>query len=166
MALTRHTYMKPRRSHMGRSRLRESGGGQFIPRHRLDRRHHPVDTFKGLMEANDEVVSLITRARESSCIVCGSTEELTNGHLFSRRYYATRFDVSEDGNCHVQCWGCNKAHQRNKDPYTFAFVRLFGGEAHAKVRDRAFSGEKFTTLQLRELLDSNRALLRTMKKAA
>lgn len=137
----------------------------FTPRARIDRKHHPIDTFKGLVEANDEVVSLITREREPACIVCGSTEELTNGHLFSRRYYSTRFDVTPDGNCQVQCWGCNKRHQHDKDPYTFAFVRRFGGEAHARVRDRAFNGEKPTKLELRETLDSNRALLRQMRKA-
>lgn len=155
MSLSRHGYMRrgpgPQRS------------GTFTPRARIDRAHHPVATFKGLVEANDEVVSLITRQREPACICCGSTEELTNGHLFSRRHHSTRFDVTPDGNCHTQCWPCNKRHQSEKDPYTFAFVRLFGGAAHARVRDRAFNGEKFTKIQLREMLDSNRALLRSMQ---
>jgi len=158
-----------RKASRGEKELSEKGnyGSAFEPRHRLDRKHHPIDTFKGLMEANDEVVSLITRRREPACIVCGSTEELTNGHLFSRRHYATRFDVTPDGNCHTQCAGCNRRHQRNKDPYTFAFVRRFGSEAHARVRDRALApGVKFTVIELRGMLDSNRALLRSMAKAA
>lgn len=120
--------------------------------------------MRGLHRGFDEVVSLITRKREPACICCGSTEELTNGHLFSRRHYATRFDVTPDGNCHTQCWPCNKRHQSNKDPYTFAFVKRFGGAAHASVRDRAYNGDKPTALQLREMLDSNRALLREMSK--
>jgi hypothetical protein len=181
-ALKRVKGFKPRKSSRGKSRLarapfRRDGvdnyGGTPRPRTKpLNRSgihakpYHSIDTHKGLVDANDEVVSYITREREPACIVCGSTEDLTNGHLFSRRYHATRFDVTEDGNCHVQCWGCNKAHQFNRNPYTFAFVKRFGAEAHAKVRDRAFSGQKFTQIELREMLESNRALLRTMKRAA
>jgi len=165
-----HKTFKPRKAPLGRSPFRRGVAGNysstFKPRHRLNRGHHPIDTFKGLVEANDEVVSLITRGRETECICCGSTEELTNGHLFSRRHHATRFDVTEDGNCHTQCWPCNKRHQSNKDPYTFAFVRRFGSEALARVRDRALSGEKFTKDELRRMLDSNRELLRMMRKAA
>lgn len=137
--------------------------GSKPTRSRLKSRpYHSLDTRRGLIDGNDQVVSLITRKREPACICCGSTENLTNGHLFSRRHHATRWDVTADGNCHTQCWNCNFNHIGNPDPYTFAFVREFGAEAHARVRDRAFGGQRFTTPELREMFDANRELLRSM----
>jgi hypothetical protein len=54
----------------------------------------------------------------------------------------------------------NQARQFNRDPYVFAFVNKYGSEAFAVVRDRAYSGKRFETFELRELVDEYRMILR------
>ena len=124
-------------------------------------RYHSIETKRGLVDELDRLTSLIVRKTLGDCcIVCGSTEEITNGHLFSRKIHATRFDIHPEGNCQPQCWRDNQAHQFNKDPYTFAFVNKYGSEAFATLRDRAYSGKRFETFELRELVDEYRMILR------
>lgn len=48
---TRNDYMG--RGDKGLSRTRVESA-TFTPRARIDRKHHPIDTFKGLVEANGE----------------------------------------------------------------------------------------------------------------
>ena len=64
----------------------------------------------------DKWFSLFIRLRNATdeglcqCFTCGKvghykTGGMQNGHFQSRRFMATRY--SEDGNCEVQCSGCN-----------------------------------------------------------
>ena len=68
----------------------------------------------------DDITSKYIRERDAKCVQCQSTENLTNGHVFSRRSYSTRWDISKDGNCHCQCWGCNFKH--SKDNYDYFII--------------------------------------------
>jgi hypothetical protein len=82
---------------------------------------------KGLLRKLDELVSQITLLREPTCVMCGSKEQLGNGHLFSRRNLALRWDIRIDGNCHTQCWRHNFLHSsRDSQPYYDWFISKFG----------------------------------------
>lgn len=74
-------------------------------------------TRKGIIRALDKIVSQIVRARDKSCIQCGTTLSLTCGHLFSRVAYSTRWDLS---NCYAQCLSHNLAHEYDPYPMTKA----------------------------------------------
>ena len=42
----------------------------------------------------------------------------------------TRWDIAEDGNCHVQCHFCNMKHEDDAEPYILWYVVNFGQEAY------------------------------------
>ena len=113
---------------------------------------------KTLVKKLDKIVSLYIRLRDEVCVVCGTNEKLTNGHLFSRYSYSTRWDISEDGNCHTQCWGCNYRHEYDPYPYTNWFIEKFGKERWDEVH-RDFKGSKrYSNSQLQELYDEIKEL--------
>jgi hypothetical protein len=72
-------------------------------------------TVSKLKKELDKWFSLYIRLREANeygmvqCFTCGIVrgykDGMQNGHFQSRKHLATRF--SEDGNCEVQCVGCN-----------------------------------------------------------
>lgn len=120
----------------------------------------PVGSRARLIRDLNDVVSLIVRKRDGRCVVCGSTLNLQCGHLFSRRYHATRWCLL---NCNTQCADCNYRHGSNRDPYTFAFVRIHGADVLAALRDRAYSGRRFETPELEEMLKGLRRQLKGMR---
>jgi hypothetical protein len=101
----------------------------------------------------DKIVSLIIRARDKRCVVCDNKEHLQNGHLFPRRSYSTRWDVSSNGNCHTQCRGCNLSHNRDFYPYSNWYVRMFGQKSYDRLHTRYKTKKRFTDKQLEDLYD-------------
>jgi len=108
---------------------------------------------KRIVKKLDAVVSKYIRLRDKKCVQCGKQENLSNGHVFSRRAYNTRWDVSEDGNCHTQCWGCNFSHGKDNYDYYKWYVDKFGQERFDKLRLEYRESVKFTTVELEELYE-------------
>lgn len=105
----------------------------------------------------DETVSKLVIERDEACVVCGSKTDLQNGHVFSRRYWATRWDIHEVGNCHCQCSFCNSDHGSwtmgaTWTPYVYWFVETFGREALNQLWRRAKQLTNYKTYELKELL--------------
>lgn len=106
-----------------------------------------------IIQKLDRAVSVFIRERDGACVQCGSVENLTNGHIFSRRNYSTRWDVSDDGNCHCQCWSCNYYHgQDDKWKYYNWYIGRFGQEKFDELYARHKTTAKFKTFELEELL--------------
>ena len=82
----------------------------------------------------DDIVSKYIRERDKACVQCGKQENLTNGHVFSRRAYNTRWDITLDGNCHTQCWGCNFLHGKDNYEYFNWYVKKFSQGRFEKLR--------------------------------
>lgn len=108
---------------------------------------------KTLVKKLDEAVSLYIRNRDKKCVVCGSTERLTNGHIFSRVAYSTRWDVSDDGNCHAQCWPCNFRHERDAYPYNNWYIINFGKDKWDELHRRYATPRKYKDFELSDLLN-------------
>lgn len=83
----------------------------------------PKKNRKKLVKELDNVFSLFIRARDKRCVVCGTKNKLTCGHLFSRVAYSTRW---HELNSHAQCRGCNMRHEYDFYPYQRWFVGQFG----------------------------------------
>lgn len=77
---------------------------------------------KTIVRNLDKIVSQIVKARDGKCIVCGTTQNLTCGHLFSRVAYSTRWDLT---NCYAQCLSCNFRHESDPYPMTEAVKKLW-----------------------------------------
>jgi hypothetical protein len=108
---------------------------------------------KELVKKLDTVCSQYIRARDKRCVVCGSTEKLTNGHLFSRTSYSTRWDYTKDGNCHCQCAPCNYRHEFDPFPFTSWYIRKFGKAKWEKLHQRYRTVRKFKDFELQELFE-------------
>ena len=78
---------------------------------------------KSLVKAADKAMSRYIIARDMRCVQCGSTTNLTNGHLFSRVAYSTRWD---DTACYCQCKNCNLRHEYDPYPFTKVFLDIHG----------------------------------------
>lgn len=81
---------------------------------------------KVLIKRLDEETSRITIARDKVCVVCGSKDQPTDGHLFNRKHHSLKWDVRPDGNNHLQCWPCNYKHVHDTAPYYSWYINKFG----------------------------------------
>lgn len=108
----------------------------------------------GLIRKLDKAVSAFTLAREASCVTCGSTEKGTNGHLFSRTAYSTRFDITEDGNCHRQCWPCNYRHEFDPYPYMSWYEMEFGKKKLEELHRRYRTPVKLKDSDLKNMIEA------------
>ena len=108
---------------------------------------------KTLIKKLDTLVSKYIRKRDQKCVQCGKVDTLTNGHVFSRRHYATRWDISSKGNCHCQCWGCNYKHSYDNYDYYKWYVDTFGSERFEELRGESKLSKKFKNYDLEELYE-------------
>ena len=110
-------------------------------------------TRKSLIKKLDTIVSKYIRLRDGCCVQCGTTQNLTNGHIFSRRHYSTRWDISEDGNCHTQCWSDNYKHSFDNFDYYKWYREKFGEDRFEELRGEYIKSRKYSNVELEELYE-------------
>lgn len=104
---------------------------------------------KKLVRKLDAVHSLYIRTRDKRCVTCGATQNLTNGHLFSRQSYSTRW---HERNCNGQCSGCNLRHEHDPYPYNSWFIRKFGQGEWDELHREYATPRKFKNHELAEMI--------------
>ena len=109
---------------------------------------------KKLVAKLDILVSIYIRKRDKCCVCCGSTQKLTNGHIFSRDTYSTRWDIADDGNCHAQCWPCNYRHEFDTYDYHRWYIERFGEEKFAELHKRYREVKKFKDADLELMIEA------------
>lgn len=107
-----------------------------------------------LEEKLDRKVSQYIIARDKKCVICESTQNLENGHLFTRAAHSVRWDITPDGNCHAQCHMCNIRHEVNPDVYQFWYIKKFGADAYSELKWRYDHTNKFSEDELASMLAS------------
>ena len=96
----------------------------------------------------DFAMSTLVLTEETVCSCCGSTENLQNGHLFTREWRAIRWDRR---NCGAQCSGCNLKHEHNPEPYRRVMVMRHGEDVVREVYDLGVAGSDFSKLDKLEI---------------
>lgn len=112
---------------------------------------------KSLTNKLDDLFRKLMRLKKprTDCFVChrqvgyfsSKTEPygLQVGHFVSRSVFALRWDLE---NCEYICSGCNKIHEQNILPHTYAIVKEYGEEfvdrlnvkwQLSKQKDKTFS---------------------------
>jgi len=105
---------------------------------------------KRLVKELDKIVSQIVIKRDEKCVTCGSKEQLTCGHIFSRSHYSTRWNLK---NCHAQCWPCNYKYKMQDTIFYYNwYVNTFGLDEAKALYEEWKTIRKFTDLQLQELI--------------
>ena len=115
---------------------------------------------KKLIKELDSVFSVFIRKRDKKCVQCGTTKNLTCGHLFSRVAHSTRWS---EKNCHCQCTGCNMAHEYNPHKFVLWFIRKFGVTAYELLNRQYNTTAKNTNQELQLLILHYRALNEKVK---
>jgi len=118
---------------------------------------------KILKKKLDAIVSSYIRLRDKKCVICGSSERLTNGHLFSRTNLATRWDIREDGNCHCQCLSCNYRHEFDFYPFQNWYINKFGKRKFDNLYKKYNSVSKLTEDDLSKIYDHVKFKLEDLK---
>jgi len=119
---------------------------------------------KGLVRKLDSIVTQILRLKGSQCVTCGSKDTLGTSHIFSRKNYSTRWDISDDGNNHLQCWPCNYKHSMvSTYPYNMWYVHKFGQDKFDDLYQRWIKVTPMKDWQLKEKLDDLKLTIDTTK---
>ena len=117
----------------------------------------PKTARQKIVDKLDKITSEIVRTRDRKCVVCGGKSKLGSGHVFSRKAYSTRWDITNDGNVHTQCWPCNFRHTRDQYPYFKWYRAKFGDDAFDGLRYRFKAIAKYKTFELEELYERLKA---------
>ncbi len=116
-----------------------------------------LPTIKKLKKELDKLMSQIVILRDGGCVVCGSKNNLTCGHLFTRSHMATRWELL---NCHCQCRNCNFKHEFDPQPYNEWFIREYGLERWTELHDQFSTIRKWTRADLEQLKEKLEELLK------
>ena len=108
---------------------------------------------KKLIRELDALVAQITKARNLECVICKSNGEKRSpvmecGHLFSRRYYSTRWDLL---NTFTQCQYHNSLHRFDTQPYNSWFIEKYGKDKWDALYKQAHTPHSFKIWELEEL---------------
>jgi hypothetical protein len=124
------------------------------------------DSRRDLERILDALTRKIVLAQEFKCFTCDAFEGLDWGHLFTRTWRPTRWDVARDGNNHAQCWPCNSLHEEEPHHYTDKFIETFGEPAYDALDARAHSHHKFTIIELHDMIAERAALLERLQNGS
>lgn len=108
---------------------------------------------KALVKLADKYFSEFIRKRDKKCIQCGTTQNLTCGHLFSRVAYSTRWD---EENGWGQCASHNLRHEHDALPFTRVIEGILGREKVDALHRRFSTPRKFTNSELEEIINKYR----------
>jgi len=107
-------------------------------------------TRKGLIRKLDAIVKEIVLERHPYCVICGSTSRLEPGHIFTRKYYSTRWDLD---NVWTQCHSCNLKHVRDTYPFFHWYQKNFGQKKFDELHKRFLETKPVKDWQLKELYE-------------
>ena len=130
-------------------------------------------TISKLKKELDKWFSLYIRLRSSNeygmvqCFTCGKvahykTGGMQNGHFQSRRFMATRY--SEDGNCEIQCSGCNIFRGGEQFRFAMNLDAKYGEGKAEELELLARTIVKFTRVDYEDKISYYKALVEKLKK--
>ena len=121
-------------------------------------RYKPRSKRAGLKDELDRLTSLIVRKRDKACVLCGRTDDIQAGHLYSRRYLAIRWDLK---NVNAQCSAHNILHNEHPHLYMDWFQRTFSEDALIELSERRWRAKRFTDEELKNMVCEYRKILAT-----
>ena len=121
----------------------------------------------------DKWFSLFIRLRDATdeglcqCFTCGKvghykTGGMQNGHFQSRRFMATRY--SEDGNCEVQCSGCNIFRFGEQYKFALALDAKYGAGTAEELEFLSRMVVKFTRVDYEDNIRYYKSAVEKIKK--
>ena len=93
-----------------------------------------LPTIRKLILHADKNFSVFIRQRDLRCVLCGSTTQLTNGHLIKRGKKSVRWD---DKNCNCLCMGCNYKDNFEHDHYVVWWINKYSPLKYEQLVERS-----------------------------
>jgi len=130
-------------------------------------------TISKLKKELDKWFSLYIRLRDANeygytqCFTCGKvghykTGGMQNGHFQSRKHLATRF--SEDGNCEVQCVGCNIFRSGEQYLFSLRLNEKYGEGRAEELEQLARTTLKISRVEYEEKISYYKNLVENLKE--
>lgn len=107
-------------------------------------------TRKGRIKKLDKIVTDILRLRDKVCVTCGRPDASTSSHYITRRWHATRWDLT---NCNLQCRPCNYRHGKDPAPYSLFMVKKYGKEAVERLSIKARKRTNYKNYDLDDIYE-------------
>jgi hypothetical protein len=114
---------------------------------------------KKLIEKLDRIFSQYIRLRDKGCVICGSRQNLQNGHYITRSAWATRWD---EINCNCQCEYHNNLHETSISAYKNWFILKYGQSVLQEITYKSNQIRKYTLQELEELVIKYKTLVERM----
>ena len=89
------------------------------------------------------------------CVQCGSTYNLQLGHVFTRNYKSTIFEMD---NNFIQCEVHNNEHENNPEPYISWVKNEIGERRYMLLLGKTYLIKKWQIWELKELLEKLRSM--------
>lgn len=105
---------------------------------------------KTLVRKLDALVKEIVIKRHPYCVLCGATTRLEPGHIFTRKYYSTRWDLD---NVWTQCHSCNLKHVHDTYPFFNWYQTTFGQKKFDALHFKFLKTAPVKDWQLQELYE-------------
>ena len=133
-----------------------------------------MKSISKLKKELDKWFSLFIRLRNATdheglcqCFTCGKVGHyksggMQNGHFQSRRFMATRF--SEDGNCEVQCSGCNIFRFGEQYKFALALDSKYGEGTAEELEFLSRMVVKFTRVDYEDNIRYYKSAVEKIKK--
>ena len=130
-------------------------------------------TISKLKKELDKWFSLYIRLRDANeygytqCFTCGKvghykTGGMQNGHFQSRKHLATRF--SEDGNCEVQCVGCNIFRSGEQYLFSLRLNEKYGEGRAEELEQLARTTLKISRVEYEEQITYYKLIVENLKE--
>jgi len=119
------------------------------------------DSARDIKAECDQLIRDIIKLRDKKCLTCPAVDGLEVGHLFRRGIESVRWSLE---NNHSQCDYCNWRHEFAPYHYENEFKRAFGVRAFKNIEKRSRQKGKLTYIELSEIRDHLRAVLRELKQ--
>jgi len=118
-------------------------------------------TRNQLIKKLTKIFNEYIRLRDNNtCVICGSTQNPTAGHLFSCVNHSTKWD---EDNVFCQCRNCNYYHETNAYPFTKWYIEKFGKEKLDKLFFKHNLTAKFSNSDLITMINIYTNKLKELK---
>lgn len=116
----------------------------------IKRKRAKLPSIKSLVKKADILFARFIRQRGGNkCVLCGSTNNPTCGHLIKRAKKMTRYSTI---NCNVLCSGCNYKDNFDHEPYVLWWIEEYGLGAYKLMYEISQQFHKWTREELQEII--------------
>ena len=115
---------------------------------------------RAILKADKAFGDYIKARDHYTCVLCGTKNNPTVGHLITRGKYSVRWD---EENAFCQCKGCNFRHEYQPEQFTSWYINRFGKEKYIELVLKSNQIKKFKTFEIEEIAEKYKNKLKELE---